>query len=148
MAIMELSTLRCKVRRLEVKATPEEVVRQGWIGHLIEKWGFPLNMLAVEKELCHFSLEQSSCPKRRIDLLAYAKKGNQLFPLLMVECKAAAPGQKAFTQVASYNAHVKAPFLALASPERIWLGTYDALSSQFAFQEGFLTYKELLKSVR
>lgn len=148
MGIMASSTLRCEVRGLNVKATPEEWVRQAWIRKMTEEFGFPRNLLAVEKELSSLSTENgSSLPKRRIDIVAYAAVQGHFFPLLIMECKACAFSEKVFTQAISYNAFVKAPFVAVANAETVLLGSFQADVSQFCFKEGLASYQELLKAL-
>ena len=66
--------LRCKW----VAATPEEMVRQWFIGILKEKAGVPLHMMMTEVAL------EYGPKKWRADVLVWAASGK---PLALVECK-------------------------------------------------------------
>lgn len=154
---MESSKLRSKlfdrVRKKWVEATPEEVIRQNLIEKMVEELGYPLSLLAVERELSqlpHLQLTHlSEIPKRRADLIVFAKNIHPtypLFPLLMVECKAINLTPKFAGQVVGYNASVRAPFLALANGEKILTGHFDRGSGLFRFEPGLPTYSALIES--
>jgi hypothetical protein len=89
-----------------VPNTPEERVRQSLIAQLIGPLGFPRGLISVEKTISH---------GRRADLIVYAKKQDQLIPLLLMECKAKMGDEDVvFRQAFGYNASVVAPFWGLA----------------------------------
>lgn len=67
------------LRKKEVPATPEELVRQGVIRWLNEEMGIPLPMMISE---CSFTYNTRVY---RADILVRAK---DLSPLMLVECKA------------------------------------------------------------
>lgn len=78
---------------------------------MIEQLGFPKGLISVEKRV----------GERRYDLVCYT---SEMQPLLLVECKAAPIGERAFNQALGYNHFLKAPFICLANgTERItvWL---------------------------
>ena len=78
------------VRKTWVKETAEELIRQKILQIMVRDLHFPPSMLAIEKELSllpHLQLTPD-VPKRRLDILAFAKNGEELFPLLLIECKA------------------------------------------------------------
>ena len=53
--------------------------------------------------------------KNRYDLLVYTKDhNNEMRVLLLVECKAKKPTENGLYQLLGYNAHINAPFVALA----------------------------------
>ncbi len=61
------------------------------------------------------SLLCSESADRRIDIVAFVKKGDRLDPLLLVECKAEALEEEVvFRQAIGYNASFAAPFWCLA----------------------------------
>ena len=90
-------------------ATPEEQVRQGLLRHLIDDLGFPAELLAVERGL----------NERRTDVVAYETQGENLVPLLLIECKAVRLSDAALHQVLGYNHHLGAKFVALVNQDVI-----------------------------
>lgn len=68
-----------RLRKKWVLLTPEEWVRQNFISYLTVSKGYPLSLIAVEKE---FRLGEL---KKRFDILVY---NNRHEPWMMVECKA------------------------------------------------------------
>jgi hypothetical protein len=112
------------IRQMWVAATPEEVVRQTWILRMIGEFKFPRELLVVEKELKalpHLAQEKSVLPTRRIDLLAFMKRGDTMRPLLLIECKEGVLTQEALDQSIGYNHYVKAPYVAIVNPSEIRL---------------------------
>lgn len=89
--------------------------------------GYSKELMAVEKELSELShLDPAlrlKVPKRRIDLLCFAKEGSLLIPLLLVECKAVPLTERMKRQVMGYNYYVKARHVALVSHKSAWFGT-------------------------
>lgn len=85
-----------EVRRLWVRLTPEEWVRQHVARMLIQKHGVTPARLAVEKGFLYLG------QPRRADLVVYDRQGHAR---LLVECKASsvALSQATFEQVARYN---------------------------------------------
>ncbi len=67
------------LRRKEVALTPEERVRQWFIGVLKEEMGVPMHMMMSE-----VSLTLPSGKPQRADLVVWNRDGN---PLVIVECK-------------------------------------------------------------
>lgn len=91
------------VRRLWISLSPEEMVRQLILCHLLEV-GFSSRLIQVEKTIIYNQMP------RRFDIVAYHK---DLVPFVLVECKA--PNikidQKVFDQIAQYNMSLTVPFL-------------------------------------
>ncbi len=114
------------IRKQAVPNTPEERVRQALILHLIGPLGFPKGLISVEKSISH---------GRRADLIVYAKKGDQLLPLLLIECKADIVDEDVvFRQAFGYNASVGAPFWCLAHTGGVclfWQGAEGVQSTRF-----------------
>jgi hypothetical protein len=81
---------------------------------MVSSCGYPRSLIAVEG---------SAELGRRFDILCYAKKGEKLYPLLLIECKAGALNRDAEQQLLGYNEKLQAPFVCLAngrSLETIW----------------------------
>lgn len=91
------------IRKRYVMLTPEEWVRQHFIHFLIERKGYPAQLIAVEKEILVCGL------KRRFDLVCYDRRAN---PYLIVECKAPSVtlSQVVFDQAFQYNLSIGSPF--------------------------------------
>jgi hypothetical protein len=95
--------------------TPEEEVRQQVLYELIEK-GYPKSCLAVEKGIKEISAREfyKKPPLRRIDIACFGKvQGDELQPLLVIECKSVQLTTKMIRQVLGYNIFIKAPIVAL-----------------------------------
>lgn len=120
------------IRQRWVAATPEEIVRQKWIQHMIGDLQFPRELLAVEKELKilpHLLDSRHDLPTRRIDLLCFMNAHNAIKPLLLMECKADALSQSAMDQAIAYNDSVKAPYVAIVNGSNIRF-RYQLFSNQ------------------
>ncbi|MDE3055920.1 MAG: type I restriction enzyme HsdR N-terminal domain-containing protein, partial [Verrucomicrobiota bacterium] len=103
-------------------ATKEEEVRQKLLAEMIRLLGYPRGLIAVEKTLGSLAhLPRHIDPKRRIDLLCYTPGKEGLSPLLLIECKSEEGNseEEAKEQALGYNQWIKAPFVALARPDKI-----------------------------
>ncbi len=122
----------CRIRKREVKATQEELVRQHVLNHLIDDLLYPPHLISVEKELKHFS---EKAPKRRLDILVFTLLDGELKPFLLVECKATPLSDDVERQVAGYNHFVGAPFVSIVNHEKVlsWSlsGTNQVLLNEF-----------------
>ena len=143
----------CSTRKEWVAPLPEEFVRQKLIHHLIENLHFPKNLLVLEKALCqmpHLVLSPLKIPNRRADIVCFAKDihpdGN-LYPLLIIECKAVKLTLRAVNQVIGYNHFVKAKFIAIANENEIQFGFFNRLENQYNFLSYIPSYQELLSSL-
>lgn len=98
----------CIIRQKDILLTPEEWVRQQFIGYLMEEKGYPKNLLAVEKQV------KVNGMNKRFDILAFNTEGN---PVVLVECKAhSVPlSQAVFSQAANYNMTLKVPYLIITN---------------------------------
>ena len=97
----------CPIRGSWVASTPEELVRQNLIHQMIGPLGYPRGLISIELEVKETS--------RRVDLLCYYKAGEEMRPLLLIECKAHSLNRDAENQLFGYNATVGAPFICLVS---------------------------------
>jgi len=139
------------IRKKWVEKTPEEIIRQALIQKMLNELGYPLSLLAVEKELSklpHLSLV-SNLPKRRADIIVFAKNIHSefsLFPLLMIECKATLLMPKFVQQVVGYNRVVKAPFIAVANDRQLITGSFDSEVGVYSFKKGLPSFDCLLRT--
>jgi sulfur carrier protein ThiS len=147
----ESETLICRVRREQVAALPEERVRQRMLDHLIDKLRFPASGIAVEKALSQLPhLQDIKVPERRLDIVCFAKgihADYDLYPLLILECKAVSLNDAAVRQVAGYNHYVKAPFMAVANETEIRMGWFDREKKEEVFISYIPEYEQLMRSV-
>ncbi|MBJ7449266.1 MAG: type I restriction enzyme HsdR N-terminal domain-containing protein [Parachlamydiales bacterium] len=137
------------IRKVWVKATPEEIVRQRLINMMINQLGFPPSLLSVETDISllpHLITLSSPFPKRRLDLICYGKNIHpqyDLYPLLMVECKATCIKEIAVRQVIGYNHFVKAYYIALVGNKEIRLGWYDDQKGDYTFIDHIPSFEDL-----
>ena len=103
----EGKVLRCKYRGKLVAATPEEVVRQRVLRHLVDMAKWPLQLIDVE-----FTQHLASGRTRRPDILLFNEKAE---PSVIVECKRPEIplDQSVFSQAEKYANKERA--------EKIWL---------------------------
>lgn len=134
-------TLLCQVRKIQVRALPEERVRQHLIHHMVKRLGYPSELLSVEVPIQKFPhlKEQQDLPDRRVDLVCFAKSIDSIHPLLVVECKAHPLGKEALRQVEGYNVHLKSKFIAVANQSEI-----QTKSREGDLVKGLPSYKQLL----
>lgn len=145
--------ITCHLRRESLSAQPEELVRQRLLEVMLEQLGYPRGHLAVEKALKkfpHLASKGLSVPDRRVDIVCFAKGINKeydLYPLLLVECKAVKLTPKVLQQIAGYNHYVGAPFITIANGNEVHTGWHDANAGCYRFI-GFLPrYQDLLEKV-
>ena len=132
---------------------PEEVVRQDLLFKMINKLGFPKALLSVEVDLAsisHLKNIKRKLPKRRADIISFAKNKysrDDLYPLLMVECKAHKLTQAAIDQVIGYNHFVNAAFIAVANSFEIKTFWYDIKAKNYNAIDFLPSYNQLLNAV-
>ncbi len=92
----------CDWRRKYVRLTPEEWVRQNFLHRLVDHFGYPMNLIAVEVPL----------QNKRADAIVYTK---DLTPLVLIEFKAETVPltQKTLDQAVVYNRQLNVPYLIL-----------------------------------
>lgn len=124
-------TLDCIIRKIPVKATPEEQVRQHLLQWMTQELGYPSSLISVEQDLRklpHLLSSKIKIPNRRADILVFGKGVHpdyDLFPLLLIECKAVKLSQEVINQVIGYNHHVQARYFAVANAERCRTGWWS-----------------------
>ena len=97
-----------ELRKLWLRLTPEEWVRQNVLQYLIQVKKYPSALIAVEKEIFLGEL------KKRFDVLVY---DGQHKPWMMIECKGMdiQLDDKVLYQVLRYNLSVPVPFLVITN---------------------------------
>ena len=96
----------CEWRHRWVRLTPEEWVRQQLLHRLVEQFGFPASLIAVEAAIKVGEVQ------KRCDAVVYDRQMN---PLMVIECKAETVPltQKTLDQAITYNRKLNVPFLML-----------------------------------
>lgn len=144
----------CLIRKELVVASPEERVRQQLLHQMIHHLGFPFAYLSIEKALCqipHLALKDCTIPNRRMDLVCFCKgihPKQELYPLLVVECKAIKLTKDSISQVIGYNHFIQAYFIALANGKEIKTGWYDPIKKGYTFIDFLPSYSSLLKALK
>ena len=114
-----------EVRKKWLKLNPEEWVRQHFVHFLIQHRGFPIGLIALEKQINIFGLS------RRADIVVFSKAG---LPWLLVECKAPSIRLETatFSQAASYNIHWKVPYLVITNGLKHYCALIDFANEQYS----------------
>lgn len=96
------------IRKKAVMLTPEEWVRQHIVHFFINALKYPRSLIKIETGLTYNQLQ------KRSDVVVFDREGN---PWLLLECKApeVALNQQTVMQAATYNANVKARFIAISN---------------------------------
>jgi len=121
-------------RKRFVALTPEEWVRQNFLGYMADHLGYPKGLIAVERQLKLNGLT------KRCDILAYSKAGN---PVLLVECKAPSVTltNEVFAQVARYNITLQVPFLAITNGLTHYAARISFSDKKFEMLAAFPTFE-------
>jgi hypothetical protein len=95
-------------RKIWLRLTPEEWVRQNFIQYLLQTMFYPRSLIAIEKEL------QLGDLKKRFDILVY---DNNHLPWMMIECKSmdVPLDEKVLAQLLRYHIAVPVPFLVITN---------------------------------
>ena len=96
----------CDWRHRWVRLTPEEWVRQQLLHVLVEQFGYPASLIAVEAAI---TVGEA---KKRCDAVVYNRV---MQPLMIIECKAETVPltQKTLDQAITYNRKLNVPWLLL-----------------------------------
>ena len=119
----------CEWRHRWVRLTPEEWVRQQLLHRLVEQFGYPASLIAVEVPL---SITSPLNKKQyRADVIVY---NNTMTPIMLIECKAETVPltQKTLDQAATYNRLLHVPYLILHNGPQTIIAHIDDKSIQFA----------------
>lgn len=129
------------LRRKEVALTPEEGVRQGIVRHLIDKLGYPPELMGNEVALRVGKLS------RRCDTLVVAPDQS---PLMIVEYKAPSIrlSDAVLEQIYRYNSVLRVPVLVITNGRSIYayLVGYDGEETHLLSR--LPSYPELLTLTR
>ncbi len=105
----------CAWRGRWVRLTPEEWVRQQLLHRLVEQFGYPASLIAVETAITVGEAH------KRCDAVVYDR---QMRPLMLIECKAETIPltQKTLDQAITYNRKLEVPYLLLHNgPQTIFV---------------------------
>jgi hypothetical protein len=99
--------IRDNIRKVWLKLTPEEWVRQHAIFWLIHKTGFSEGLLSIERAFSPKSL-------KRADIVGFGTQGK---PILLVECKEPFTDidEETARQALQYNQYIKAKYIWLTN---------------------------------
>jgi hypothetical protein len=97
-----------EIRRQWVVLTPEEWVRQNFLGYLVREKLYPASLLAVEKEI------EVSGLRKRFDIVVY---GRDALPWMIVECKEMNVALKGpvLDQALRYNISLGVKYIAITN---------------------------------
>ncbi len=103
-----------RFRRKWVTLTPEEWVRQHLLVFLVEEYGYPMSLIAVEYVIT------VGRKLFRCDAVVFSQPGN---PLLLVECKAPSVTltQQTVDQISAYNMALGLNWLLLSNGLIHWM---------------------------
>ena len=98
----------CEWRHRWVRLTPEEWVRQQLLHRLVDEFGYPASLIAVEAAI------MVGEAKKRCDAVVY---DHAMQPLVLIECKAETVPltQKTLDQAITYNRKLHVPYLLLCN---------------------------------
>lgn len=114
------------LRKKRVALTPEERVRQQFIGYLNQKRGWPLHMMMSETEISIGEV------KLRCDIVCY---GKDLSPKMIVECKRPTVKitSKTFEQIWNYALILKVEYIVVTNGKQTFACRFDEETKQYAF---------------
>lgn len=122
------------LRKKEVARTPEEVVRQWFIGVLNSNFNVPLHMMMSEAGL------KLGDKQFRVDILVYDRK---MQPLVIVECKRPEVEltQEVLDQAIRYNMVLDVKYIIITNGTKTYIcGKQDG---RYAFMKALPTYNEM-----
>ena len=150
---MNSNLLYDPIRKSYVLNLPEEIVRQHLISRMINDLGFPISLLAIEKDLCnlpHLRNKDFPSKKRRADIICFGKNIHSkysIYPLLMIECKANKLTKKTIDQVLGYNHFVEAYFVSIANKNEIITFWYNLKKKEYNSTNFLPSYDQLIQAV-
>ena len=126
------------IRRRYVALTPEEWVRQHFIGYLVHGRNVPSSLISVESSLKYNRLN------KRSDIVVYNNLGK---PRMIIECKAPEIKitQDVFDQVAIYNMTLNVPYLVVTNGLEHFACHIDQLNSTYEFLKDIPDFSEINK---
>lgn len=133
---------------------PEEVVRQDLLSKMVNDLGYPKSLLSVEVDLASIDYLKEikhKLPKRRADIICFGKgisSSHDVYPLLMIECKAIKLNKAAIDQVIGYNHYVNSYFIAVANADEIKTFWYNAKDKKYQSIDFLPPYQQLINAVK
>ena len=114
------------LRKKNVALTPEEEVRQHFIGWLNTQRNYPLNLMASEYTI---KIGKRSL---RCDIVVFNRN---LEPQIIVECKApyVSLGKEVMHQISLYNTLLKVPHLVITNGTSTCICSYNGSSGRYEF---------------
>lgn len=124
----------CAWRRRYVRLTPEELVRQTTLQLLVDEFGYPHNLIAVEVPI------EVAGVQKRCDAIVYSR---QMQALMLIEFKAPSVHltQEVFDQAAIYNRTLHVPLLMLCNGRESIVAQVE--STQYQFIDHIPLYEHL-----
>ena len=121
------------IRRKFVSLTPEEWVRQHFIHLLIQEYGYPKSLFAVETGMVYNTLA------KRTDIMILS---GESLPFLLVECKAPfiKISEATFAQISRYNFTLQPTYLAVTNGMNHYC--FKAQDGAIKFLDDFPVYRE------
>ncbi len=131
------------IRKRLIYITPEETVRQRVISYLLDTLMVPADMLQVEEHLSHYGIDS----KERADIVVLGKnKGNEVFPLTVIECKA--PNipldESAVEQALKYSDSLGSVYTLVINSVTDYCYKYDEEKNTYIPIETLPEYKDML----
>ncbi len=125
----------CAWRRRYVRLTPEELVRQTTLQLLVDEFGYPHSLIAVEVPI------EVAGVQKRCDAIVYNR---QMQALMLLEFKAPSVHlmQEVFDQAAVYNRKLQVPLLMLCNGRESIVA--QVLPTQYQFLEQIPAYNTLI----
>jgi hypothetical protein len=122
------------IRRKFVVLTPEEWVRQHFIHLLINQYGYPKSLFAIETGMKYNTLA------KRTDIMVLSSDGT---PFLLVECKApfVKIGEATLAQISRYNFTLRPAYLATTNGFSHYC--FQAIDGQVHYMDDFPAYRNL-----
>lgn len=126
------------LRRKEVALTPEEQVRQWFIGLLMDSMKVPQHQMNSEVEFTY-----GAGKTYRADILVYGREGRRL---AIVECKRpdVSLGKAVLEQILRYNMVLDAPYLFVTNGHSTFAAVREGES--FVFMDHLPPYEEMIEN--
>lgn len=128
-------TIFCPFRRRRVALTPEEYVRQNFLARLVNSYGYPASLIAVERPIVVGSVN------KRFDALVYSPT---MEPLVLIEFKRedVSLSQAVLDQAVTYNRTLQVPYLILSNGHSTWVVLVK--SDGYSFLPNIPSWNQLL----
>ena len=125
-----------RLRKLYVRLTPEEFVRQHFVSFLITYKNYPQSRMANE-----IGIELGNV-KKRCDTVLYDE---YLHPLMIIEYKAPSItiNQNTFDQITRYNMRLNVPWLIVSNGIQHYCCCVDYKTGKYSFFKEIPKYSEL-----